>query len=159
MLCNLSTEEFVRIGLCLWTVWKYSGSKPVNKAKATACCLKDRESILDGSLKFLSTIPEIHSPTETLPWTTPRRSGVGDWKSGVGCWGPRLTEVSESRWMLKKRLGFESRKWQSYLARRYTQLSRPVLFSSRSNPISWTTAYFLFLKTLLGQMHAVHSHD
>lgn len=67
MVCNLSTEEFVRIRLCLWTLWNFSDSKPVNKAKATACCLKDRQSILDRSLKFPSTIPEFYSPNETLP--------------------------------------------------------------------------------------------
>jgi hypothetical protein len=67
MVCNLRTQKFVRIDLCLWTVWNFSGSKPINKAKATACCLKDRDSILDRSLKFLSTIPEFHSANETLP--------------------------------------------------------------------------------------------
>jgi hypothetical protein len=67
MVCNLSAEEFVRTGLCLWTVCNFSGSKPVNKAKAKACCLKDRESNLDRSLKFLSIIPEFHSPDEALP--------------------------------------------------------------------------------------------
>lgn len=140
------TRGICRFNLCLGKVCDFSRSKRVTKANATAFCLKDRDSSLDSSLKFLSTTPRFHFPNESLPWTTP-------WGSGVDRSFRVSIDAGEASWIRITKVR------NLTFARRNTQPPSQVLFSSRSNPSAWPDTKFLFLQTTVGPIHEAYSVD